>query len=137
MSTNALDPFNLTDEQRETLRQNTRKWKVQAGPPVITIFVRHSEDCKYKGDEFEKRCRCRKHLRWTHERKQHRIAARTRSWSEAETKKRELEDQLAGRAPAKEEQTGKLLDEAVKTLIQDKRVQGVGSNVLGKYTREL
>jgi len=24
--------------------------------PVITIFVRHSEDCKYKGDEFCRRC---------------------------------------------------------------------------------
>jgi integrase/recombinase XerD len=136
MSTNTVDPYNLTDEQKEALRRNNRKWKVQIGPPVITIFVRQSADCKYRGDEFEKRCRCPKHLRWSHERKQHRLAAGTRSWSTAENKKRELEDQLAGRAPAKEEK-GKQLDEAVKTLIQDKRVQGIGSNVLGKYTREL
>ena len=37
--------------------------------PLITIFVRHStidgKPCKYAGDEFSKRCDCRKHLRWT------------------------------------------------------------------------
>ena len=54
----ALDPFNLTDEQKENIRRNNRKWKVKPGPPIITIFVRHSADCKYAGDEFEKRCRC-------------------------------------------------------------------------------
>ena len=32
--------------------------------PTITIFVRHSTDCKYKGDEFYRRCNCRKHFRW-------------------------------------------------------------------------
>lgn len=31
--------------------------------PLITIFVRHSPDCKYVGDEFGKRCKCKKHLR--------------------------------------------------------------------------
>ena len=64
--------------------------------PVITIFVRHSEDCKYKGDEFTKRCQCKKHLRWTHNGTQYRKAAGTRSWAEAETVKREIEDELAG-----------------------------------------
>jgi hypothetical protein len=29
--------------------------------PVITIFVRHSADCKYYGEEFYKKCNCRKH----------------------------------------------------------------------------
>src|SRR5579864_1619518 len=67
--------------------------------PIITIFVRHSAECKYVGDEFEKRCRCRKHLRWSHNGKQHRRKAGTRSWAEAEDQKRRLEDQLAGRAP--------------------------------------
>jgi len=28
--------------------------------PLITIFVRHSADCKYMGDEFCKRCKCKK-----------------------------------------------------------------------------
>ena len=60
--------------------------------PVITIFVRHgppitifvARRCKYAGDEFCKRCNCRKHLRWTQNGKQHRRKAGTRSWAEAE-----------------------------------------------------
>ena len=94
-----LDPLNLTDEQKEAFRRNNRKWKVPSGPPLITTFVRHSPGCKYAGDEFEKRCRCPKHLRWTHDRTQYRVSAHTRSWSEAESRKREMEDQLAGRVP--------------------------------------
>ena len=67
-----MDPFNLTDEEKARIRKNSRKWRVQPGQPIITIFVRHWGDCKYTGDEFEKRCRCPKHLRWSHERKQYR-----------------------------------------------------------------
>ena len=88
----------LTEEQKAAIRKNLRKWRVQH-TPVVTIFVRHSEDCKYAGDEFCKRCDCSKHLRWTQDRKQVRISAHTRSWAEADRKKRELEDQLAGRVP--------------------------------------
>jgi len=64
--------------------------------PLITIFVRHAADCKYAGDEFCKRCNCRKHLRWTQEGKQYRRKAGTRSWQEAEEQKRQLEDELNG-----------------------------------------
>jgi hypothetical protein len=94
-----LDSLRLTDEQKTIMRANHRKWHVKPGPPIITIFVRHSANCKYRGDEFEKRCHCPKHLRWTHERKQHRVSAHTLSWAVAEDKKREIEDQLAGRTP--------------------------------------
>ena len=104
--------------------------------PVITIFVRHAAGCKYAGDEFEKRCRCRKHFRWTQDRKQYRAKANTRSWAEAEENKRRLEDQLAGRVPVALE-GGKLLSEAVTVYLQDKRNQGVTPTVIGKYTREL
>ena len=69
------------------------------GTPVITIFVRHGKDskgnpCKYAEDEFSRRCRCRKHFRWTQDGKQRRKKAGTRSWEEAEKLKRELQDQL-------------------------------------------
>jgi hypothetical protein len=40
--------------------------------PVITIFVRHSADYKYHGDEFIKRCQCKKHRRWTMRSKEYR-----------------------------------------------------------------
>jgi integrase len=104
--------------------------------PLITIFVRHNEDCKYAGDEFAKRCDCRKHLRWSANGKQHRCKAGTRSWAEAETVKRDLEDQLAGRAP-KAEANGRHLAESIAVFIQDKQVQGVSPGVIGKYAREL
>src|SRR5262245_49484790 len=104
--------------------------------PLITIFVRHSADCKYAEDEFAKRCNCRKHLRWSHAGKQHRRQAGTRSWEEAERVKRRLEDELAGRKPVAHE-GGKPLSEAVSVFLQDKRNQGVTATVIGKYTREL
>jgi site-specific recombinase XerD len=108
------------------------------GAPVITVFVRHSSDCKYKGDEFSRRCKCRKHLRWTQNGKQYRRKAGTRSWEEAEEVKRNLEGQLAGRTPAQQpDDNARILEEAVDLFIQDKTVQGLSASVLGKYTREL
>ena len=103
---------------------------------VITIFVRHAKDCKFASDEFSKRCNCRKHLRWTAAGKQHRQAAGTRSWAEAEERKRALGDQLAGRTP-RPQQTGHGIRAAIDVFIQDKRVQGVTPDVIGKYTRLL
>ncbi len=105
--------------------------------PLITIFVRHSEDCKYKGDEFCKRCNCRKHLRWTQNGKQYRKKAGTRSWAGAEEAKRRLEDQLAGRTPTVPDKAGQPLQDAIDVFIQDKKNEGVSAGVLNKYTREL
>jgi len=106
--------------------------------PVITIFVRHSTDCKYSGDEFSRRCNCRKHFRWTQGGKQYRQMAGTRTWEEAEEKKRQLQDQLAGRTPeTKPEDNARTIQGAIDVFLQDKRVQGVTPGVLGKYTREL
>ena len=104
--------------------------------PVITIFVRHSADCKYKGDEFARRCQCRKHFRWSSNGTQYRRTAGTRSWAEAEQVKRDLENQLAGR-PAENTNEVRSLDESVQLFIQDKRVQGVTAGVIKKYTLEL
>jgi site-specific recombinase XerD len=103
--------------------------------PLVTIFVRHSEDCKHKGDEFAKRCRCRKHLRWTQDGKQHRRKAGTRSWAEAEEVKRALEDHLAGRIPDRRD--ARRLEDGIDVFLQDKKVQGLSASVIGKYTREL
>jgi HNH endonuclease len=47
--------------------------------PSITIFVRHGKDCPYVSDNFYRRCRCRKHLRWTDKGKQMKVSAKTRS----------------------------------------------------------
>ncbi len=133
-----MDPLNLTDEEKAIMRANNRKWHVAPGPPIITIFVRHAPTCKYRGDEFCKRCNCRKHLRWTANGKQERRKAGTRDWSEAEKTKRDIEDQLAGRTPeVKPEQEHRDTQACIDLFLEDKKVQGVSASVLGKYTREL
>ncbi len=103
---------------------------------IVTIYVRHSADCKYAGDELAKRCNCRKHLRWTHDRKQFRKTAGTRSWAVAEDKRRAIEDQLAGRTPVPH-RDGKDIRGCIDVFIQDKQVQGVTQDVVAKYTRLL
>src|SRR3954469_25203682 len=104
----------LQPDQDLAIRAISRKWRVKPGPPIITIFVRHAASCKYRRDEFERRCRCPKHLRWTFDRTQHRASAHTRSWAEAEKKKREIEDQLAGRTPEpKPEQEHRALQDCI------------------------
>jgi integrase/recombinase XerD len=128
----------LTDAERERARKNLRKWRVKPGPPIITIFVRHHPACKYAGDDQCRRCQCPKHLRWTHERKQQRASAHTGSWAEAERRKREIEDQLAGRTPEiKPDESGRDIQASIDVFIQDKKNQGVTEGVTGKYAREL
>ncbi len=105
--------------------------------PIITIFVRHSPDCKYVGDEFHKGCRCRKHLRWSVSGKQYRKQAGTRSWAEAESAKRILEAQLSGKPIEAEKQHSQLIGEAIRLFNADKRNQSVSQEVKGRYEREL
>jgi site-specific recombinase XerD len=111
--------------------------------PVITIFVRHGngpdgKPCKYSGDEFSRRCNCRKHFRWTQNGTQYRRKAGTRSWEEAEEVKRQLQDQLAGRTPEQRpEDNVKPISEAITLFITDKKVQGVSAGVVSRYECEL
>ena len=131
-----LDPLPLTEKQGTTLRANLRNSHVTPGPPVITIFVRHGASCRYRGDEFYKACRCRKHLRWTQNGQQYRLKAGTRSWAEAENKKRELEAKLFGRKPVIEDpQPGLMVSEAVDVFMQAKRNDGLELPTLQKLQK--
>jgi integrase/recombinase XerD len=104
----------------------------------LTLFVRHGVNCEYRGEEFFQQCNCRKHFRWrAPDGEQHRRAAGTRSWTEAEAIKRDLEDQLSGLTVSKEMAATTLLSDAVALFIQDKRVQGISASALDKYVREL
>lgn len=106
------------------------------GTPLITIFVRHSKGCKYTGDEFCKRCSCRKHFRWTVNGKQYRRKAGTRSWTEAEENKRRLEDELSGRKPPTDAPNGSMLVvEAVEVFMQAKRNDGLEPPTLQKLQK--
>jgi integrase/recombinase XerD len=107
--------------------------------PTITIFVRHSEDCKFKGDETYKGCRCPKHLRYTHDGKQVRQSARTRFWKTAEERRRQLEASFAAdvSAVAIVPETKKTIERTIELFITDKRAEALSEQVLKKYEREL
>jgi integrase/recombinase XerD len=103
---------------------------------IITIFVRHSPGCKYAGDEFYKACRCRKHLRWSKDGKQHRRTAGTRSWEQAEAVKRTLEAQLSGN-PLPASEATQTIAKAIEIFKADKANQGFTQDIQGRYAREL
>jgi integrase/recombinase XerD len=112
--------------------------------PTITIFVRHKDDCPRLADEFHKGCRCFKHLRWSDGHKQHRRAAKTRTWAVAEERRREIEGQYRDAGPANpvdsvllEVQSRKTTERAIELFLSDKKSQGLESSVLKKYEREL
>lgn len=105
------------------------------GSPLITIFVRHAEGCKYAGDEFCKRCSCRKHFRWSADGKQYRKQAGTRSWQEAEEVKRTLQEQLAGKTV--ETKDAGTIERAAKLFQQSKAIEGITADGLARYEREL
>lgn len=105
--------------------------------PTVTIFVRHSPGCKWAGEEFHKGCSCRKHLRWSHGGKQHRMKTGSRSWTDAETAKRTLEDQLAGRVVMLPDIQAQTIRAAHESFIRDKEVQGLTPDGLRKYRLEL
>jgi integrase/recombinase XerD len=112
--------------------------------PTITIFVRHKAECPRAGDEFYKGCRCSKHLRWSHGGRQHRQAAKTRTWSIAEERRREVEAQFAAADPMHpvevvrlEAQSGKTIERGIELFLSDKLTQGLDRDVLKKYDREL
>ena len=126
----------LLCQKRVNLSSGITEDKMNA--PTITIFVRHSKDCKNAGDEFAKRCNCVKWLRWTPKGgKRQRISTETRSWAGAEQRKREIEDQLSGRSVTQIDSGGKNIRTAIDVFLADKRVQGITADPLAKYTREL
>ena len=85
--------------------------------PTITIFVRYAEGFKQTREDF-KQCNCKKHLRWSHNGKQFRKAAGTRSWAEAVQRGREIEDRLSGRPVEGKTEAPKSVDEAARLFLR-------------------
>lgn len=100
--------------------------------PLVVIFVRHTEGCKYAADETSKRCDCPKHLRWSYGGKQHRRSANSRTWTGAEETKRQILDQLAG-VPVVAKTEVKSLEESVRLFLADKAVEGVSQKGRDQY----
>lgn len=110
--------------------------------PSISIFVRHSRDCRYRGDESYRGCRCSKHLRWRIDGRQVRQSARTRLWRVAEERRRQLEAKFATDAESAaaikiESKERTTIRRAVELFITDKKSEGMSAGVVGKYDREL
>jgi site-specific recombinase XerD len=105
--------------------------------PSITVITRHSPECPHRAEgELFRKCKCRKHLRWSHDGKQYRISAKTRSWAEAEKAKRRKEDEYSGVGVA-QPGTRKTVEQAVDLFLTSKRTEGIQPSVLGDYAREL
>jgi integrase/recombinase XerD len=112
--------------------------------PSIEIFVRHSAACPRRDDPEYKKCNCPKHLRYTHNGKQRRQSAKTRSWKTAEERRRKLEAQFEAADPTKpisavtvEAKGGTTIEQAISLFVSDKRSQGLDANFIKKYEREL
>ena len=107
--------------------------------PLITIFVRHSSDCRHKneGEDFPS-CNCRKHFRWTMNGKQYRRKAGTRSWKQAQVKANQLVAELV-----KSDEPEKLLiretrltvAEAVQKFMAAKRNDGLEPPTIQKLQK--
>ena len=109
--------------------------------PTVTIFVRHSAACPRQGEEFYKSCKCPKHLRWSHQGKQHRRSAKTRAWAIAEQRRREREAQFQASGdpskPIAPDVPNNTISRTIELFISNKRTQGLAGNALKKYEREL
>jgi integrase len=61
---------------------------------LLSVFTRHSNDCKYVGDRTYRRCNCPKWIGGQVNRDYFRKSAGTRQWGEAEELRLKLEDAL-------------------------------------------
>ncbi len=108
-------------------------------PSKVTVYVRHSASCPHKELESYPRCDCPKALRWSLAGKQHREAAGTRSWRQAEEKATAKQKQLdAGEAVTPTvTQTAQTIAAALETYLTAKRSEGLRSATLRKLVAQL
>jgi hypothetical protein len=66
---------------------------------LLSVFTRHSSDCKYAGDRTYRRCNCPKWIGGQVNREYFRKSAATRQWNEAEEYRLKLEDALVKGLP--------------------------------------
>jgi hypothetical protein len=73
-----------------------------------------------------------KHLRYTHDGKQHRQSAKTRSWSVVEQRRREIEDKFRAADPSQplssvtvQAESRPTIEKAIELYLRDKLTQGL------------
>jgi len=108
---------------------------------VVTVFVRHRESCTYRSrGEFYRGCQCSKFLRYSRGGRQHRQAAGTRTWSVAEDKATELQEQLdRGDTPKPIIVKGPqpTIAECIETFISAKESEGISPRRIKKLRHQL
>lgn len=105
--------------------------------PIIGIYVRHSKNCPFKGDETWKRCNCWKHLRWRQNGEQERLPTKSRTWAGAEREKRKLELSFENATNGKPESSRQpaSVQDAIKMFLTKKANKA--SATLAKYHQTL
>jgi len=117
--------FVLTCRPFNVFSRASRHHHFRASQPELSLY----------DDEFWKKCRCRKHFRYTANGKQRRVTAKTRSWEQAERNKRQLEArldvQLTVEPLAADEP--KTVEYATAAFLKEKLGGKAAENTLGKY----
>src|SRR5215470_56877 len=108
---------------------------------VVTVFVRHRESCSHRSrGEFYRGCQCSKFLRYSRSGKQHRQAAGTRTWTVAEDKAIELQEQLdRGDTPKPIIVKGPqpTISDCIQTFISGKQSEGISKRRVKKLQLQL
>jgi integrase len=108
---------------------------------VVSVFVRHRESCSHRSrGEFYRGCQCSKFLRYSRNGKQHRQAAGTRTWTVAEDKAIELQEQLdRGDTPKPIIVKGPqpTISDCIQTFISGKQSEGISPRRVKKLQLQL
>lgn len=108
---------------------------------VVSVFVRHRESCSHRSrGEFYRGCQCSKFLRYSRNGKQHRRAAGTRTWTVAEDKAIELQEQLdRGDTPKPIIVKGPqpTIADCIKTFISAKESENISARRVKKLQHQL
>jgi hypothetical protein len=121
----------------DTLNKILKLLKPDIQPQTISVYPRHSADCKKPGDQNCKR-KCPKWLYVFQDGKDFRLSARTRSWEKAEELKREIGDSLdpvkSQLRQMKKEQaaTRVTISEAVTIYLSDAAARSLGPETIKK-----
>jgi integrase/recombinase XerD len=120
---------------------------------VVTIYVRHSVDCRHHRSPFYRGCQCAKWLRYSGDacfckakarqrpHKQHKLSADTRTWATAEDERAELQDKLGTGDTTNllsiQSESRRTVAQAIETFITAKESEGCSKSTIRKLRFQL
>jgi integrase/recombinase XerD len=112
--------------------------------PVIVIFVRHRQKCRWRKDKRYRNCGCQKHLRWSHAGQQHRQSAHATTWEDAEAARDRLErggpaawSETEGAASEVEVSGPKTIQQCADSFVAEKESGEADHSYVRKFRSEL